>query len=132
MEYVVDGIDQIQTNEEIGLTFSTLLRRVLRQDPNVIMVGEIRDKETVDLAMRSALTGHLVFSTLHTNDALSAIPRLMNMGVEPYLLASVLKGITAQRLVEKSLCLMRRKKITQRKRERDFQQCRYGSARRSR
>ncbi|MDC7224658.1 MAG: GspE/PulE family protein [Spirochaetales bacterium] len=103
IEFVIDGIDQIQTNADIGLTFSTLLRRVLRQDPNIIMVGEIRDSETAELAVRAALTGHLVLSTLHTNDAVSAIPRLTDMGVEPYLLASVLKGVLAQRLVRR-LC----------------------------
>lgn len=103
VEYVVEGIDQIQTNERIGLTFETLLRRVLRQDPDVIMVGEIRDRETATLAVRAALTGHLVFSTLHTNDAVSVIPRLMDMGVEPYLVAGVLRGAMAQRLVRR-LC----------------------------
>jgi type II secretory ATPase GspE/PulE/Tfp pilus assembly ATPase PilB-like protein len=103
IEFVMDGIDQIQTHNDIGLTFSSLLRRVLRQDPNIIMVGEIRDGETAELAVRAALTGHLVLSTLHTNDALSVIPRLIDMGVEPYLLAAVLKGALAQRLVRK-LC----------------------------
>ena len=101
VEYVIRGVDQIQTNDEIGLSFSTLLRRVLRQDPNIILVGEIRDAETAELAVRSALTGHLVLSTLHTNDAISVIPRLINMGIEPYLLSSVLKGSTAQRLVRR-------------------------------
>ena len=103
IEFVIDGIDQIQTNSDIGLTFGSLLRRVLRQDPNIIMVGEIRDGETAELAVRAALTGHLVLSTLHTNDAVSVIPRLIDMGVEPYLLASVLKGALAQRLVRR-LC----------------------------
>ena len=103
VEFVIDGIDQIQTNEEIELTFSTLLRRVLRQDPDVIMVGEIRDKETAELAVRASLTGHLVLSTLHTNDASSAITRLMNMEVPSYLIASVIRGVLAQRLVRK-LC----------------------------
>jgi len=103
IEFIIDGIDQIQTHTDIGLTFSTLLRRVLRQDPNIIMVGEIRDGETADLAVRAALTGHLVLSTLHTNDALSVIPRLKDMGVESYLLAAVLKGALAQRLVRR-LC----------------------------
>jgi type II secretory ATPase GspE/PulE/Tfp pilus assembly ATPase PilB-like protein len=103
VEYVVEGIDQIQTNERIGLTFESLLRRVLRQDPDVIMVGEIRDPETAALAVRAALTGHLVFSTLHTNDAVSVIPRLVDMGVEPYLVAGVLRGALAQRLVRR-LC----------------------------
>ena len=99
IEFQIDGINQIQTHADIGLTFSSLLRRVLRQDPNIIMVGEIRDSETAELAVRAALTGHLVFSTLHTNDALSVVPRLTDMGVEAYLLAAVLKGALAQRLV---------------------------------
>ncbi|MGA2479299.1 MAG: GspE/PulE family protein, partial [Spirochaetia bacterium] len=91
VEYLIDGVGQIQTHERIGLTFESLLRRVLRQDPDVIMVGEIRDSPTAELSVRSALTGHLVLSTLHTNDAVSVIPRLRNMGVEPYLLAAVLR-----------------------------------------
>ncbi|HEY9594398.1 MAG TPA: GspE/PulE family protein, partial [Spirochaetia bacterium] len=99
VEYRIDGVSQIQTNERIGLTFESLLKRVLRQDPDVIMVGEIRDAATAELAMRAALTGHLVLSTLHTNDAVSVIPRLRNMGVEPYLIAAVLRGAMAQRLV---------------------------------
>lgn len=103
IEFLIDGIDQIQINTDIGLTFSALLRRVLRQDPNVIMVGEIRDRETAELAVRAALTGHLVLSTLHTNDSLSAPVRLNDMNVEPYLLAAVLKGVLAQRLVRR-LC----------------------------
>lgn len=101
VEFLVEGVNQIQINEQIGLGFDSILRRVLRQDPNVIMVGEIRDKATAELSVRAALTGHLVLSTLHTNDAISVIPRLINMGVEPYLLASVLKGTIAQRLVRK-------------------------------
>ncbi|HEB31969.1 MAG TPA: type II/IV secretion system protein [Spirochaetes bacterium] len=101
IEYITEGINQIQTNERIGLTFDTILRRVLRQDPNIIMVGEIRDTQTAELAVRAALTGHLVFSTLHTKDSISVITRLKNMGIEPYLLAAVLKGSIAQRLVRK-------------------------------
>jgi type II secretory ATPase GspE/PulE/Tfp pilus assembly ATPase PilB-like protein len=101
VEFLVEGLSQIQTNERIGLGFETLLRRVLRQDPNVIMIGEIRDAATAEIALRSALTGHLVLSTLHTNDAVSVIPRLINMGIEPYLIASVLRGAAAQRLVRK-------------------------------
>ncbi len=101
VEYRIEGVDQIQTNERIGLTFDSLLRRVLRQDPDVIMVGEIRDTPTAELSLRAALTGHLVLSTLHTNDSVSVIPRLRNMGVEPYLLAAVLRGALAQRLVRK-------------------------------
>ena len=99
VEYQMDGINQIQVNTQIDLTFSVGLRHIVRQDPDVIMIGEIRDRETADIAIRSALTGHLVFSTLHTNDAPSAITRLVDMGVEDYLLASSLIGILAQRLV---------------------------------
>ena len=101
VEYVVEGVNQIQINEQINLGFDSILRRVLRQDPNVIMVGEIRDKATAELSIRAALTGHLVLSTLHTNDAVSVIPRLINMGIEPYLISSVLRGAIAQRLVRK-------------------------------
>jgi type II secretory ATPase GspE/PulE/Tfp pilus assembly ATPase PilB-like protein len=103
VEFVIDGVDQIQTQEAIGLTFDTLLRRVLRQDPDIIMIGEIRDKTTAELAVRAALTGHLVFATLHTNDAVSVINRLTNMGVPDYLLAAVLRGVLSQRLVRR-LC----------------------------
>jgi general secretion pathway protein E len=99
VEYQMDGINQIQVNPQIGLTFATGLRHIVRQDPDVIMVGEIRDLETAEIAIRSALTGHLVFSTLHTNDAPSAVTRLVDMGVEDYLLASSLIGVLAQRLV---------------------------------
>ncbi len=101
IEYVTDGVNQIQTNDRIGLTFDTILRRVLRQDPNIIMVGEIRDLQTAELAVRAALTGHIVFSTLHTKDSISIITRLKNMGIHSYLLAAVLKGSMAQRLVRK-------------------------------
>jgi len=101
VEHVISGVNQIQVNNEINLGFDTMLRRVLRQDPNVIMVGEIRDKETAEIALRSALTGHLILSTLHTNDSVSVITRLSNMGVEPYLIAAVLKYSVAQRLVRK-------------------------------
>jgi type II secretory ATPase GspE/PulE/Tfp pilus assembly ATPase PilB-like protein len=101
VENVLDWVNQIQTNEAIGLGFDTLLRRLLRQDPDVLMVGEIRDKITADLTVRAALTGHLIFSTLHTNDALSAVPRLADMGVESFLLGTVLRAVVAQRLVRK-------------------------------
>ncbi|MCS7233859.1 MAG: GspE/PulE family protein [Synergistetes bacterium] len=101
VEYQLEGINQVQVNEKIGLTFSNILRHVLRQDPDVIMIGEIRDKETAEIAIRSALTGHLVLSTLHTNDAPSSITRLVDMGIEPYLVASSLIGVIAQRLVRK-------------------------------
>ena len=100
VEYEVKGINQIQVNESIGLSFHKILRRVLRHDPDIIMVGEIRDEETALLAVRAALTGHLVLSTVHTNDAAGTIERLINMGVPPYLLASVLRGAMAQRLVK--------------------------------
>jgi type II secretory ATPase GspE/PulE/Tfp pilus assembly ATPase PilB-like protein len=101
VEFLVEGANQIQINEQIGLGFETLLRRVLRQDPNIIMIGEIRDSATAAIALRAALTGHLVLSTLHTNDAASVIPRLINMGIEPYLIASALRGAAAQRLLRK-------------------------------
>ncbi|WP_321434360.1 GspE/PulE family protein [Trichococcus flocculiformis] len=103
VEYQLEGINQVQVNTQIGLTFATGLRSVLRQDPNIIMVGEIRDKETAENSVRAALTGHLVFSTLHTNSAIEAIPRLLDMGVEPYLIVSALSGVVAQRLV-KTIC----------------------------
>ncbi len=103
VEYDIDGIGQAQVNEKIGLSFATLLRSALRQDPDVILVGEIRDKETAETAIRASLTGHLVLSTLHSNDAPGAIPRLLDMGVDPYLLSTSLIGVTAQRLV-RCLC----------------------------
>ena len=99
VEYQMDGINQIHVNPQIGLTFASGLRHIVRQDPDVIMVGEIRDRETADIAIRAALTGHLVFSTLHTNDAPSAVTRLTDMGVENYLLTSSLVAVLAQRLV---------------------------------
>jgi general secretion pathway protein E len=99
VEYQMDGVNQIQVHPQIGLTFASGLRHIVRQDPAVIMVGEIRDLETAEIAIRSALTGHLVFSTLHTNDAPSAITRLVDMGAEDYLIASSLLGVLAQRLV---------------------------------
>ncbi|MBI4877324.1 MAG: type II secretion system ATPase GspE [Acidobacteria bacterium] len=99
VEYQMDGINQIHVNPQIGLTFASGLRHIVRQDPDVIMVGEIRDRETADVAIRSALTGHVVYSTLHTNDAPSAITRLTDMGVENYLITSSLLSVLAQRLV---------------------------------
>src|ERR687886_879441 len=99
VEYQMDGINQIHVNPQIGLTFAAGIRHIVRQDPDVIMVGEIRDRETADIAIRAALTGHLVFSTLHTNDAPSAITRLTDMGVENYLITSSLVAVLAQRLV---------------------------------
>jgi len=101
IEYKLDGITQTAVNTKIDLTFASALRTLLRQDPDVIMVGEIRDSETAELAIRAALTGHLVFSTLHTNDAPSAIARLIDMGVEPFLVASAVNFIMAQRLVRR-------------------------------
>jgi len=101
VEYQIKGISQIQVNPKVGLTFATGLRSVLRQDPDIIMVGEIRDSETADIAVHAALTGHLVLSTLHTNDAPSAITRLSDMGIEPFLIASSLEGVIAQRLVRR-------------------------------
>ncbi len=101
VEYQLDGINQMQVKSEIGLTFASALRTILRQDPDVILIGEIRDVETAEIAVQSALTGHLVFSTLHTNDAASAITRLQEMGVESYLISSCLLAIMAQRLVRK-------------------------------
>jgi general secretion pathway protein E len=99
VEYQMDGINQIHVNTQIGLTFSAGLRHIVRQDPDVIMVGEIRDRETADISIRAALTGHFVYSTLHTNDAPSAVARLTDMGVETYLIASSVVGVLAQRLV---------------------------------
>ena len=99
IEYQIPGINQIQINVKAGLTFAKGLRSILRQDPDIIMIGEIRDRETAQIAIQSAMTGHLVFSTLHTNDSVSAIPRLMDMGIEPYLIAASLNGVVAQRLI---------------------------------
>ena len=101
VEFQLEGVNQIQVNSNVGMTFATGLRSILRQDPNVIMVGEIRDKDTVEVAIRASLTGHLVLSTIHTNDSLGTITRLVDMGVEPFLVASSLSGIMAQRLVRK-------------------------------
>ena len=99
VEQRIHGIGQVQVNSKIGLTFAAGLRAFLRQDPDVIMVGEIRDLETAELAIQASLTGHLVFSTLHTNDAAGAFPRLMDFGCEPFLIATSLLGVVAQRLV---------------------------------
>lgn len=103
VEYQIDGVSQMQMQEKIGLTFATGLRAILRQDPDVIMVGEIRDEETARIAIQASLTGHLVFSTLHTNDAASAATRLVDMGIEPYLITSTVLGFMAQRLV-RTIC----------------------------
>src|SRR5213076_386112 len=116
VEYELKGINQIAVRPDIGLTFAMGLRHILRQDPNVIMVGEVRDLETAEIAIRASLTGHLVFSTLHTNDAPSAFTRLIDMGIEPFLVASSVEAIIAQRLV-RNICLSCK---TERKVERDY------------
>jgi type IV pilus assembly protein PilB len=101
VEFQLEGVNQIQVNANVGMTFAAGLRAILRQDPNIIMVGEIRDRETAEVAIRASLTGHLVLSTLHTNDSLGSINRLVDMGVEPFLVASSISGIVAQRLVRR-------------------------------
>lgn len=101
VEYKMDGVNQIQVNAEVGLTFASGLRSILRQDPDIVMVGEIRDNETANLAVQAALTGHLVFSTLHTNSAAGVLPRLLDMGIEPFLIASTVNTIIGQRLVRR-------------------------------
>lgn len=103
VEYKMEGINQIQVNPDVGLTFASGLRSILRQDPNVVMVGEIRDKETANLAVQAALTGHLVFSTLHTNSAAGILPRLLDMGIEPFLIASTVHTVIGQRLVRRTV-----------------------------
>jgi type II secretory ATPase GspE/PulE/Tfp pilus assembly ATPase PilB-like protein len=103
IEYTIEGVNQVQINPEIGLTFAKCLRSILRQDPNVILIGEIRDAETAEIAFRAAMTGHLVLSTLHTHDAPSTISRLIDIGIPSYLVASQLVGVIAQRLV-RCLC----------------------------
>jgi type IV pilus assembly protein PilB len=102
VEYKMNGINQIQINSDVGLTFATGLRSILRQDPDVVMVGEIRDSETASLAVQAALTGHLVFSTLHTNSAAGILPRLLDMGIEPFLIASTVRTVIGQRLVRRA------------------------------
>ena len=103
VEYVIDKINQMEAFPKIGLTFAAGLRAILRQDPNIILVGEIRDLETAEIAMQASITGHLVFSTLHTNDSVSSIHRLLNMKVEPFMIAGALRGVLAQRLLRR-LC----------------------------
>jgi type IV pilus assembly protein PilB len=110
IEYNLHMVNQIQVNEKAGLTFAGCLRSLLRQDPDIIMVGEIRDRETAQIAAQAALTGHLVLSTLHTNDAMGAVMRLINMGVEPFLLGSTLNAVVAQRLV-RTICPACREEI---------------------
>ncbi|MDO5046198.1 GspE/PulE family protein [Campylobacter sp.] len=111
VEYQLNMIQQVHVNEKVGLTFASALRSILRQDPDVIMIGEIRDQETLRIAVQAALTGHLVFSTLHTNDAISAVTRIVDMGIEPYLISGSLVAIEAQRLVRK-LCPHCKQKTT--------------------
>jgi type IV pilus assembly protein PilB len=101
VEYDIDGINQVQINEKTGMTFANGLRAILRQDPDIIAIGEIRDNETAHIAMRAAITGHLVLSTMHTNDAVSTIDRLLDIGVEPYIITSAMRGIISQRLVRR-------------------------------
>ncbi|MGL4421710.1 MAG: GspE/PulE family protein, partial [Gemmataceae bacterium] len=101
VEYEIDGLIQVPINHEIDLTFASALRAILRQDPDIILVGEVRDLETAQIAIQASLTGHLVFSTLHTNDAPSSITRLRDMGVEPYLITATVEAIEAQRLIRK-------------------------------
>ena len=103
VEYELDGIVQVQVNEEIGVTYSRCLRSILRQDPDMILVGEIRDYETAQIAVEASLTGHVVFSTLHTNDAPLAITRMLDLGVEPFLVSATLEAVIAQRLV-RTIC----------------------------
>ena len=111
VEYNIDGVNQVQINEKTGMTFASGLRAILRQDPDIIAVGEIRDGETADIAMRAAITGHVVLSTIHTNDAVGTIDRLKDIGVEPYLISSALKGVISQRLVRR-ICPHCRKAYT--------------------
>jgi type II secretory ATPase GspE/PulE/Tfp pilus assembly ATPase PilB-like protein len=114
VEYQLKGVNQIPVKPKIGLSFAAGLRHIVRQDPDVIMVGEIRDLETAEIAVQAALTGHLVFSTLHTNDAPGAITRLQDMGCEPYLFSSVLNGVLAQRLVRRICDVCRVRKVADR------------------
>jgi general secretion pathway protein E/type IV pilus assembly protein PilB len=102
VEYELSGVNQVQGRREVGMTFAAALRSMLRQAPNIIMVGEIRDKETAEITINAALTGHMVFSTLHTNDAPSAISRLIDIGIKPFLVAAAVRAILAQRLVRKN------------------------------
>ena len=111
VEYKIPGVNQTQTNSKAGMTFASGLRALLRQDPNIIMVGEIRDGETANLGVQAALTGHQVFSTLHTNNAATCLPRLLDMNIEPFLIASTVKAVIGQRLVRR-LCMNCRQQYT--------------------
>ena len=112
VEMDIKGVNQVQVNSDIGLDFATVLRSILRQDPNVIMIGEIRDSETAQIAVRASITGHLVLSTIHTNNSLNTIERLLDMDVERYLLASALTGIVSQKLARKLCDNCKRKKTS--------------------
>jgi type II secretory ATPase GspE/PulE/Tfp pilus assembly ATPase PilB-like protein len=109
VEYELAGVPQVPVNEKVGLTFATALRALLRQDPDIMLIGEIRDQETADIATHAALTGHLVLSTLHTNDAATALTRLIDLGIEPYLVASTVEAVLAQRLVRRICASCRRR-----------------------
>ncbi len=111
VEYRIPGANQVQLNPKAGMTFASGLRALMRQDPNVIMVGEIRDSETADIAVQAALTGHLVFATLHTNNAATTLPRLLDMDIEPFLIASTVRAVVGQRLVRR-LCVDCREAVT--------------------
>ncbi|HSX46862.1 MAG TPA: GspE/PulE family protein, partial [Patescibacteria group bacterium] len=111
VEYKIPGANQVQLNPKAGMTFASGLRALMRQDPNVIMVGEIRDGETADIAVQAALTGHLVFATLHTNNSATTLPRLLDMGIEPFLIASTVRAVVGQRLVRR-LCIDCREVVT--------------------
>lgn len=122
IEYALDGITQIQVNNQVGFNFANGLRSILRQDPNVIMVGEIRDEETASIAVNAALTGHLVLSTLHTNDAATTFPRLMDMGVPPFLIASTINVAMGQRLIRQLCASCKTKRILNDKERRSLQE----------
>lgn len=126
VEYQLEGINQIQVKEEVGLTFAAGLRSILRQDPDIVMIGEIRDLDTAEIATRASLTGHLVLSTLHTNSAVESISRLNDMGIEPFLISSSLVGVVAQRLVRR-VCRDCGKTVPATDRERNLCRSRYDS-----
>src|SRR5699024_9606660 len=119
VEYQLEGINQVQVNESVGMTFAAGLRSILRQDPDIVMVGEIRDFETAQISIRASLTGHLVLSTLHTNSAVAALTRLIDMGVEPFLISSSLSGVVAQRLIRR-VCRDCAKSVEPTNREKDI------------
>ena len=108
VEYELSGVNQVQVQRDVGMTFSAALRSMLRQAPNIIMVGEIRDKETAEISVNASLTGHMVFSTLHTNDAPSAVSRLVDIGIKPFLVAASVRAVLAQRLVRRIVRIARK------------------------